>query len=263
VSQVLRPAGWSEDDFRRFVEASLLERKLKRDVVLEVPAQEEQVRFRYLSMDNEQDARQKIAAFQAGVEEQVHAQHILVETEGEAQAVLARLEAGEDFAALAAELSTDESNKDQGGDLGWFGRGQMVEPFENVAFESELGLYPEPVETSFGYHVIKILERENRPVDPEEEMFDAGWYGKPQLEEQFGPVFTEILYDADVGLIPDPVPTQFAVAVVELLDRQVRQLDDQEQEQRRTQLFQDWLDEVRQEGTIENNWNPSMVPSRL
>ena len=98
-------------------------------------------------------------------EEQVWARHILVETEEEAQDVLVRLEAGEEFATLATELSTDTGSGANGGDLGWFGRGRMVLPFEESVFSLEIGEVSEPVQSDFGWHIIQKLGHEIRPID--------------------------------------------------------------------------------------------------
>ncbi|MHB0857252.1 MAG: peptidylprolyl isomerase [Anaerolineae bacterium] len=101
-------------------------------------------------------------------EEQVHARHILVETREEAEAVLARLAEGEEFAPLAAELSVDTSTKDQGGDLGWFGRGVMDSAFEEAVFALQPGETSDIVESSFGFHIIRLDERDaNHPMDPD------------------------------------------------------------------------------------------------
>jgi parvulin-like peptidyl-prolyl isomerase len=263
VDKVLKPSRLNEAYFRQMVEASLLKRKLEQAMVAEVPAEEEQVSFRYTVVQDDEEARAKIESYQTGVAEQVNARHILVETQEQAEAVLERLEAGEDFVALAAELSTDTSNKDQGGDLGWFSRGQMVPEFDTVAFESELGLYPTPVETQFGYHIIEVLGHEDRPVDLNEELFDAGWFGKGQLADRFGPVFSEMVFTAEAGLLTEPVPTSFGVAVVDVLGHEVRSLDETEQEQRRSELFQKRLDEIREEADIQDLWEASMVPRRM
>ena len=87
----------------------------------------------------------------------VHCAHILVKTEKEVNAILDRIKKGEKFAAIAKDVSLCPSKK-RGGDLGTFGRGQMVKEFENVAFVLEKGQISGIVKTQFGYHIIKRLE---------------------------------------------------------------------------------------------------------
>lgn len=102
------------------------------------------------------------------VEDYVWARHILVATREEAESILAQLESGEDWSALAAEFSTDESNKNQGGDLGWFNGSTMVEEFSNAVFAlTEIGEISAPIETSFGWHIIQLLGKEQRPATDE------------------------------------------------------------------------------------------------
>lgn len=90
---------------------------------------------------------------------EIRARHILVKTKEEAEAIIAQLEGGGDFEAIAKEKSTDGAAP-QGGDLGYFGPGQMVPAFEKAAFALEVGEYSkEPVETDFGFHVIKVEDK--------------------------------------------------------------------------------------------------------
>lgn len=91
-------------------------------------------------------------------EEQVEASHILVEDETVAQEVLEKLEAGEDFAELAQEYSIDGSAAN-GGELGFFGKGRMVPPFEEAAFALAINEISDPVESDFGFHIIKVTDR--------------------------------------------------------------------------------------------------------
>ncbi|MCJ7722061.1 peptidyl-prolyl cis-trans isomerase [Candidatus Bathyarchaeota archaeon] len=87
----------------------------------------------------------------------VHCAHILVKTEKEVNTVLERLKKGENFSAIAKDVSLCPSKK-RGGDLGTFGRGQMVKEFEQVAFTLEKGQISGTVKTQFGYHIIRRLE---------------------------------------------------------------------------------------------------------
>jgi peptidyl-prolyl cis-trans isomerase C len=87
----------------------------------------------------------------------VHCAHILVKTEKEVNQVLDRLKKGEKFSAIAKTVSLCPSGK-RGGDLGTFGRGQMVKEFENAAFALDKGQISGIVKTQFGYHIIRRLE---------------------------------------------------------------------------------------------------------
>ena len=89
---------------------------------------------------------------------QVNAAHILVKTEKEANELKAQIEGGAKFADLAKKKSTCPSGK-KGGDLGWFGRGQMVPAFETAAFNANKGDIVGPVKTEFGYHLILVKDQ--------------------------------------------------------------------------------------------------------
>lgn len=100
--------------------------------------------------------------------ESVRASHILVSGEELAKDLSKRLSGGEDFAALAKEFSSCPS-KEKGGDLGSFTKGQMVPEFEQAAFTLPIGKISEPVRTQFGYHIIKVTEKEEgKPLSFEE-----------------------------------------------------------------------------------------------
>jgi len=89
-------------------------------------------------------------------EAQVKASHILVADEKTAKEVKAKLDKGEDFAKLAKEYSTDTASKSNGGDLGYFKKGDMVEAFANQAFSMKVNEVSDPVKTEYGYHIIKV-----------------------------------------------------------------------------------------------------------
>lgn len=96
-------------------------------------------------------------------EEEVEARHILVSKEEDAKDLLAKIRAGEDFATLAKENSGDAGSKEKGGLLGYFGKGQMVPQFEQAAFALQPGEVSEPVKSQFGWHIIKVENRRQKP----------------------------------------------------------------------------------------------------
>lgn len=110
-----------------------------------------------------------------------NASHILVETEEEAQAVAEKVRGGADFATVARENSTGPSGPN-GGSLGWFGPGMMVEPFQQAVEALEPGEISDPVETQFGWHVIKLNETRDAEA--------------PELEEVRAQIETELQQQA-------------------------------------------------------------------
>ncbi|MFI5252332.1 MAG: peptidylprolyl isomerase [Bacteroidota bacterium] len=114
----------------------------------------------------------KIDSFKTGKDDFVRASHILISIENndsvkalkEANDIVKQLKSGADFAALAAQKSKDPGSAAKGGDLGWFGKGRMVKPFEDAAFKSKIGQVAGPVKSQFGYHILKVTGRDNRLV---------------------------------------------------------------------------------------------------
>lgn len=132
---------------------------------------------------------QKLLVAHGGPEEaeQIHAAHILVTTEQTGTLVLEKLQAGASFADLAAEYSTDTGSAEQGGDLGWFPRGVMVAEFEDAAFALNVGETSDLVATDFGFHIITVLGKEVRALEPDlldqvrQENFDT-WFSAEQAK---------------------------------------------------------------------------------
>ena len=89
---------------------------------------------------------------------EVRALHILTKTKNQANAIIMRINNGESFKELAKQFSNCPSGQ-VGGDLGYFGRGVMVPEFEKAAFDTPKGEISEPVQTDFGYHVIKVIDK--------------------------------------------------------------------------------------------------------
>ncbi len=139
------------DDFKRRM-AFLQQRALHSEVIgkeVEAKITDAEIRKRY---DTE------IATTPPANE--VHARHILVKTKEEAAAIVKQLDGGAKFEDIAKEKSSDAGSGTQGGDLGWFGAGQMVPEFEKAAFALEIGTYTkEPVQSQFGWHVIKLEDK--------------------------------------------------------------------------------------------------------
>jgi peptidyl-prolyl cis-trans isomerase C len=95
-------------------------------------------------------------------EEEVRARHILVDSKDKAREIYEKLAHGTDFAQLAKEHYKDPGSKDQGGELGFFIRGQMVPQFEEAAFKLKKGEVSEPFESQFGWHIVKVDDRRQR-----------------------------------------------------------------------------------------------------
>ena len=112
------------------------------------------------------------ATKQMSGEQEVRARHILVETEDEAKAIAAELKKGTDFAELAKQKSKDPGAAAEGGDLGYFTKEQMVPEFSETAFRLDKGALSDPVKSQFGWHIIRVEDKRERPVPPFEQVKD-------------------------------------------------------------------------------------------
>ncbi|MEQ1649587.1 MAG: peptidylprolyl isomerase [Hyphomicrobiaceae bacterium] len=136
-------------------------------------------------------------------QEEVQAKHILVEDEAKAKEIVEKLSKGGDFAALAKENSKDPGSKDNGGDLGYFGRGQMVPEFEKAAFELEKGKVSAPVKSSFGFHVIKVEDKRTKAPPTFDQVKDR--IKTSMMQQKAQAVGTELRNKAQIEYIDEGV----------------------------------------------------------
>ncbi|SNT41532.1 foldase protein PrsA [Bacillus sp. OK838] len=132
--------------------------------------------------------------------EQVEASHILVEDEKTAKKVEKEIAEGGDFAKLAAEYSTDTETADNGGSLGYFGKGDMVDEFEDVAFDLDIGKVSDPVKSDYGYHIIKVTgkkeAKEANLEDSKEEIKET--LLSERLQEEYPAWLAEVKKDHEI-----------------------------------------------------------------
>ena len=144
-NNALQFSGISKEDLNKNIESNL---RIKKLLEPEISITEDDQK-KYFEENKETFNQQ----------EEVKARHILVETKDIALEVEEKLTAGEDFEKLAKEYSTDTGSSQNGGDLGFFGKGEMVSEFEDVAFSLEVGKISSPVKTEHGYHIIKVEDK--------------------------------------------------------------------------------------------------------
>ena len=133
-------------------------------------------------------------------EDEVRARHILVTTEEDAKAIKAEIDAGADFAELAKTKSIEPNAAQSGGDLGYFKRAVMVKPFGDAAFAMEVGQVSDPVQTQFGWHIIKIEDRRPAAKPTLEELTQQ--IGQQLYVTQYRALFDELRKTATID-IPD------------------------------------------------------------
>lgn len=170
------------------VNAAIVDQKAQKAGIASTPEVEEQMEkaktqiIRAVFAEKEIDANynesetkkayDKMVADMPKVEE-VKAAHILVDDEAKAKEIIKKLDDGAKFADLAKEYSKDKSNAQNGGDLGYFAQGDMVKEFGDAAFALNKGKYTEaPVKTQFGYHVILLEDKRNRPAPAYDDVKD-------------------------------------------------------------------------------------------
>lgn len=128
------------------------------------------------------------------------ASHILVQEEKTAKEIKEKLNNGEEFAALAKQYSDDPGSKEKGGELGEFGPGEMDSKFEEAAYKLEIGQVSDPVKSSYGYHIIKLIEKgELKSFDQEKENIRKELEAKRLKDQQWQQEFFKKLFkQADI-----------------------------------------------------------------
>jgi foldase protein PrsA len=190
--EFLKNQNLTEQEFASQVKRDLVIRKYREKVVEDATVSEEDIRKYY---------DENIKEFK---NDRVRASHILLDTREKAEEVLAKAKAGEDFGKLAEQYSVDPNGKTSKGDLGEFGYGMMVQPFEEAAFALEEGEISGIVETMFGFHIIKVFEKTIVDPTPFEEVRDniEAMLLYYEQEEAYSQAVSKLREQADVKTYP-------------------------------------------------------------
>ncbi|WP_391117192.1 peptidylprolyl isomerase [Psychrobacillus sp. L3] len=181
--------GYTEVSYKKYLKLNLLQEKALTE---DVKVSDDEVKAAYDKIKDE-----------------INARHVLVKDEATAKKVKAELESGKDFAEVAKKYSTEEAAQTTGGELGWFGKGQMVPAFEDVAFKLKKNVFSDPVKTDFGYHIIEVTD--TRTI---KESFEDK---KAELEKQLKlekadkatllPKVAKMMKDADIKIKDEDLKT--------------------------------------------------------
>jgi peptidyl-prolyl cis-trans isomerase C len=179
IADLARKAGYEKrpdvaDQLKFYTNGLLATLYIKTEVIDNIEVSEEDIKAFYKEHESEYQTP-----------EMVQARHILFRVDSDtspeekkeilkkAEDILQRIKSGEDFAELAKEYSDDTITKENGGDLGFFGRGRMVKSFEDAVFALNSGEVSEIIETKFGYHIIKVDEKKAAALEPYDTVKDS------------------------------------------------------------------------------------------
>ena len=186
IQALLESGTTTEEELVEAVNEYLTVQKLLDDVLFkDIPISEEEARAFF------EENKDSIV--------QIRASHILLEAEEEAQQILGQLKEGADFSELAVKQSTDTASGALGGDLGYFGRGAMVKEFEDAAFALDLNQLSEPVQTSFGFHIIKVTDKKETFEDFKEDI--QGVLGERKKEELYDKFVADLKSNAVIEVL--------------------------------------------------------------
>jgi len=186
IQALLESGTTTEEELVEAVNEYLTVQKLLDDVLFkDIPISEEEARAFF------EENKDSIV--------QIRASHILLETEEEARQILGQLKEGADFSELAVKQSTDTASGALGGDLGYFGRGAMVKEFEDAAFALDLNQLSEPVQTSFGFHIIKVTDKKETFEDFKEDI--QGVLGERKKEELYDKFVADLKSNAVIEVL--------------------------------------------------------------
>jgi foldase protein PrsA len=201
--QVLKARGLTEADVQQALRSQLI---VEKAVGKNVTVSEAQIKAYFEKNHAQFDTPEK-----------VQARHILVDDLATANKVEALLKAGGNFAALAAQYSKDPGSKDSGGELGFFGHGQMLKPFDQAAFSLPIGKISAPVHSAYGYHIIEVEARQPAVRATLANTHDkiAEMLRQQQESPLVAPFLSSLMAQANVqvndprfaGLFPSPAPS--------------------------------------------------------
>lgn len=189
---VISQQGHTEESFSEMLRLNRLQENA---LVADIEVTDEEIQAKYDQMKKEVSAR-----------------HILVEDEETALEVKQLLEDGGDFTELAKEYSTEPAAQESGGDLGFFGPGQMDPAFEEAAFSLEPNVISDPIQSSFGFHIIEVTETREKEVASLDEMRDqiAHDLKMEQVDQtQVSTIIQDILREADIDIKDEDLATSF------------------------------------------------------